>query len=128
MKSTWQACLWALLFLKQFLLTTKLTIMTKKINKDEEVAAKLKANSQRAAAELLALTVDQLDQVIKFHEKEGVGPLFKGTKILDILLQLKKDKEGGKEIDKDTYKKDLEAELDIMTQNLKDAIDFGGLE
>lgn len=99
-----------------------------KINKDEEVAAKLKANSQRAAAELLALTVDQLEQVIEFHEKEGVGPLFKGTKILAILLQLKKDKEDGKEIDKDTYKKNLEAELDIMTQNLKDAIDFGGLE
>lgn len=101
--------------------------MANEINKDQEVAAMLKANSQRAAAQFLTLTVDQLDQVIKFHKKEGVGPLFKGTKILDILLQLKKDKEDGKEIDKDTYKKDLEAELDIMTQNLKDAIDFGGL-
>lgn len=98
-----------------------------KINKDAEVAAMLKANSQKAAAKFLTLTVDQLEQVIEFHKKEETGPLFKGTKILDILLQLKKDKEDGKEIDKDTYKKSLEAELDIMTQNLKDAIDFGGL-
>lgn len=102
--------------------------MTKKINKDEEVAAKLKANSQRAAAELLALTPNELEQVIEFHKKEESGPLFKGTKILDILLQLKKDKEGGKEINKDTYKKDLESELETIIQNIKGAINFGGLE
>lgn len=102
--------------------------MTKKINKDEEVAAKLKANSQRAAAELLALTPNELEQVIEFHKKEESGSLFKGTKILDILLQLKKDKEGGKEINKDTYKKDLESELETIIQNIKGAINFGGLE
>lgn len=101
--------------------------MANEINKDQEVAAKLKANSQRAATQFLTLTVDQLEQVIEFHKKEETGPLFKGTKILDILLQLKKDKGDGKKIDKDHYKKVLESELDIMTQNIKDAIDFGGL-
>ena len=100
-----------------------------KINKDQEVAAAIKANSQLAANKIIVLTVSELEQLIEFHKKEETGPLFKGTKILDILLQLKKDKEDGKEIDKDTtYKKDLEAELEIMTQNIKDAIDFGGLE
>lgn len=98
------------------------------INKDAEVEAKLKANSRLAASKLVVLTISELDQVIAFHKQEESGPLFKGTKILDILLQLKKDKEDGKEIDKDHYKKSLEAELEIMTQNLKDAIDFGGLE
>lgn len=99
-----------------------------KINKDQEVAAAIKANSQLAANKIIVLTVSELEQLIEFHKKEESGPLFKGTKILDILLQLKKDKEDGKEIDKDIYKKDLEAELEIMTQNIKDAIDFGGLE
>lgn len=99
-----------------------------KINKDAEVEANLKLLTQLTTNKLLDLTPNELDQVIEFHKKEESGPLFKGTKILDILLQLKKDKENGKEVNKDTYKKDLEAELDIMTQNLKDAIDFGGLE
>lgn len=99
-----------------------------KINKDAEVEANLKLLTQLTTNKLLDLTPNELDQVIEFHKKEESGSLFKGTKILDILLQLKKDKENGKEVNKDTYKKDLEAELDIMTQNLKDAIDFGGLE
>ena len=100
-----------------------------KINKDQEVEANLKLLTQLTTDKLIVLTPNELEQVIQFHKKEETGPLFKGTKILDILLQLKKDKEDGKEIDKDTtYKKDLEAELEIMTQNIKDAIDFGGLE
>ena len=102
--------------------------MANKINKDQEVEAKLKAYNQLAANKIIVLTVSELEQVIAFYKQEETGPLFKGTKILDILLQLKKDKEDGKEIDKDHYKKSLETELEIMTQNLKDAIDFGGLE
>jgi hypothetical protein len=99
-----------------------------KINKDAEVEANLKLLTQLTTTKLLALTPNELEQVIEFHKKEESGPLFKGTKILDILLQLKKDKEGGKEINKDTYKKDLESELEIIIQNIKGAIDFGGLE
>jgi hypothetical protein len=99
-----------------------------KINKDAEVEANLKLLTQLTTNKLLALTPNELEQVIEFHKKEESGPLFKGTKILDILLQLKKDKEGGKEINKDTYKKDLESELEIIIQNIKGAIDFGGLE
>lgn len=99
-----------------------------KINKDAEVEARLKLLTQLTAAKFLDLTVNELDQVIEFRTQEEGGPLFKGTKILNILLQLKKDKEEGKEINKDTYKKDLEAELEIMVQNIKGAIDFGGLE
>ena len=102
--------------------------MANKINKDQEVEAKLKAYNQLAANKIIVLTVSELEQLVEFHKKEETSPLFKGTKILDILLQLKKDKEDGKEIDKDHYKKSLETELEIMTQNLKDAIDFGGLE
>ncbi len=99
-----------------------------KINKDAEVEANLKLLTQLTTNKLLDLTPNELDQVIEFHKKEEKGPLFKGTKILDILLQLKKDKEDSKEIDKDHYKKDLESELEIMIQNIKGAIDFGGLE
>ena len=128
MKSTKQACLWGSSFSKTILLIILTFIIMAKINKDQEVAAAIKANSQLAANKIIVLTVSELEQLIEFHKKEESGPLFKGTKILDILLQLKKDKEDGKEIDKDIYKKDLEAELEIMTQNIKDAIDFGGLE
>ena len=96
--------------------------------KDKEVEANLRLLTQMTAAKFLDLTVNELEQVIEFHKKEESGPLFKGTKILDILLQLKKDKEGGKEINKDTYKKDLETELETIIQNIKSAIDFGGLE
>jgi hypothetical protein len=99
-----------------------------KINKDQEVEANLRLLTQLTTTKLLDLTPNELDQVIAFHKKEESGPLFKGTKILDILLQLKKDREGGKEINKDTYKKDLESELEIIIQNIKGAIDFGGLE
>ena len=99
-----------------------------KINKDAEVEANLKLLTQITTNKLLDLTPNELDQVIEFHKKEESGPLFKGTKILDILLQLKKDKEDGKEIDKDTYKKGLETELETIIQNIKGAIDFGGLE
>lgn len=99
-----------------------------KINKDAEVESKLKLLTQLTTTKLLDLTPNELDQVIAFHKKEESGPLFKGTKILDILLQLKKDKEGGKEINKDHYKKDLETELETIIQNIKGAIDFGGLE
>lgn len=99
-----------------------------KINKDAEVEANLKLLTQITTTKLLALTPNELEQVIEFQEQEESGPLFKGTKILNILLQLKKDKEEGKEIDKDHYKKDLESELEIMVQNIKGAIDFGGLE
>ena len=99
-----------------------------KINKDKEVEANLKLLTQLTTTKLIDLTPNEIGQVIAFHKQEETGPLFKGTKILDILLQLKKDKEDGKEISKDHYKKDLEAELEIMTQNIKDAIDFGGLE
>ena len=99
-----------------------------KINKDQEVEANLKLLTQLTTDKLIALTPNELEQVISFHKQEENGPLFKGTKILDILLQLKKDKEDGKEINKDTYKKDLGAELETIIQNIKDAIDFGGLE
>jgi hypothetical protein len=99
-----------------------------KINKDKEVEARLKLLTQLTTNKLLDLTPNELDQVIAFHKKEESGPLFKGTKILDILLQLKKDKEDGKEIDKDHYKKGLETELETIIQNIKGAIDFGGLE
>lgn len=99
-----------------------------KISKDAEVEANLKLLTQLTTNKLLDLTPNELDQVIEFHKKEESGPLFKGTKILDILLQLKKDKEDGKEINKDTYKKDLETELETIIQNIKGAIDFGGLE
>lgn len=99
-----------------------------KINKDAEVESNLKLLTQLTTTKLLALTPNELEQVIEFHKKEESGPLFKGTKILDILLQLKKDKEGGKEINKDHYKKDLESELETIIQNIKGAIDFGGLE
>lgn len=102
--------------------------MANEINKDQEVEANLKLLTQLTTNKLLNLTPNELEQVIEFHKKEESGPLFKGTKILDILLQLKKDKEDGKEINKDTYKKDLESELEIMIQNIKGAIDFGGLE
>ena len=100
----------------------------KKINKDQEVEANLRLLTQLTTNKLLSLTPNELEQVIAFHEQEESGPLFKGTKILDILLQLKKDKEGGKEINKDTYKKGLETELETIIQNIKGAIDFGGLE
>lgn len=99
-----------------------------KINKDQEVEARLKLLTQLTTNKLLDLTPNELDQVIEFHKKEESGPLFKGTKILDILLQLKKDKEDGKEINKNTYKKGLETELETIIQNIKGAIDFGGLE
>ena len=99
-----------------------------KINKDAEVEANLKLLTQLTTNKLLDLTPNELDQVIEFHKKEESGPLFKGTKILVILLQLKKDKEDGKEIDKDHYKKGLETELETIIQNIKGAIDFGGLE
>lgn len=102
--------------------------MANEINKDKEVEANLRLLTQMTAARFLDLTPNELDQVIEFHKKEEKGPLFKGTKILDILLQLKKDKEDGKEVNKDHYKKDLESELEIMIQNIKGAIDFGGLE
>ena len=124
MKSTKQACLWGSSFSKTiiFLLIIffKLTriMANKKINKDAEVEANLKLLTQITTTKLLALTPNELDQVIEFHKKEESGPLFKGTKILDILLQLKKDK----------YKKDLESELETIIQNIKGAIDFGGLE
>ena len=102
--------------------------MANEINKDKEVEARLKLLTQLTTNKLLDLTPNELDQVIAFHKKEESGPLFKGTKILDILLQLKKDKEDGKEIDKDHYKKGLETELETIIQNIKGAIDFGGLE
>lgn len=102
--------------------------MANEINKNAEVEANLKLLTQLTTTKLLDLTPNELDQVIEFHKKEESGPLFKGTKILDILLQLKKDKEDGKEVNKDHYKKDLESELEIMIQNIKGAIDFGGLE
>lgn len=102
--------------------------MANEINKDKEVEVRLKLLTQLTTNKLLDLTPNELDQVIAFHKQEEKGPLFKGTKILDILLQLKKDKEDGKEINKDTYKKGLETELETIIQNIKGAIDFGGLE